>query len=158
MINSISSSSNAMSMMRSSATQRQPPPPQGKDAFQISDTDSNGVVSQTELETLAAGIEKVTGNSINVEDALSSFDADQDGGLNGEELLEMLSSNGFSPPEMNSSTQGESSAMPPPPPYEQAVSAYSQNSGEDMMAQLLEVLQQQNGTDAGTFTPVDVTS
>jgi hypothetical protein len=159
MINSISSSTNAMSMMRSSAMQRQPPPPQGKDAFQVSDADGNGVVSQTELETLASGIEKVTGNSINVEDALSSFDADQDGGLNGEELLEMLSSNGFSPPEMSMSAQGESSAMAPPPPsFEQALSAYSQNSGDDLMAQLMDVLQQQDGTDAEIFSPIDVTS
>ncbi len=59
MINSVSSGASAMSMM--SSTQR---PQQGKDAFQMSDTDGDGLVSATELETLAAGIEEVTGNSI----------------------------------------------------------------------------------------------
>ena len=159
MISSISSSSsNTMSMMRSSAMQRQP---QGKDAFQLSDTDGNGLVSSTELETLASGIEKVTGSTMNVDDALSSYDADQDGGLNGEELLQMMTGMGFSPPEMAASEDGKSSAMPPPPPppsSEQATSAYSQNSGDDMLAQLLDLLQSQENTDTSTYSSINVTS
>lgn len=158
MISSISSSSNTMSMMRSSAMQR---PHQGKDAFQLSDTDGDGLVSNTELETLASGIEKVTDNTINVDDALSSYDADQNGGLNGEELLQMLTSMGFSPPEMATSEDGKSSAMPPSPPppsSEQAISAYSQNTGDDMLAQLLDLLQNQEDTDTSTYSSVNVTS
>lgn len=155
MISSISSSSNTMSMMRSSAMQRQP---QGKDAFQLSDMDGNGLVSSTELQTLASGIEKVTGSTINVDDALTNYDADQDGGLNGEELLQMLTSMGFSPPEMATSEDGESSAMPPPPPSsEQVTSAYSKNSGDDMLAQLMDLLQIQETTDASTYSSVNVT-
>ena len=92
-----------MAMMRSSQMQRQP---QGKDAFQLSDTDGNGLVSSTELETLASGIAKVTGSTINVDEALSSYDADQDGGLSGEELLQMLTGMGFSPPEMAAGEDG----------------------------------------------------
>jgi Ca2+-binding EF-hand superfamily protein len=159
MISSISSSSNTMSMMRSSAMQRQP---QGKDAFQLSDTDGNGLVSSTELKTLAAGIEKITGSTISVDDALSSYDADQDGGLNGEELLQMMTGMGFSPPEMATSEEGQSSKMPPPPPpppsSEQVTSAYSQNSGDDMLAQLMDLLQNQENTDASTYSSVNVTS
>lgn len=158
MISSISSSSNSMSMMRSSAMQRQP---QGKDAFQLSDMDGNGLVSSAELETLASGIEKVTGSTINVDDALSSYDADQDGGLSGEELLQMMTGMGFSPPEMATSEDGKSSAMPPPPPppsSEQATSAYSKNSGDDMLAQLLDLLQNQENTDISTYSSINLTS
>lgn len=158
MISSISSSSNTMSMMRSSVMQRQP---QGKDAFKLSDTDGNGLVSSTELETLAAGIKKVTGSTINVDDALNSYDADQDGGLNGEELLQLLTDMGFSPPEMTASEDGKSSAMPPPPPppsSEQVASAYSQNSGDDMLAKLMDLLQNQENSNASTYSSVNVTS
>jgi hypothetical protein len=148
-----------MSMMRSSAMQRQA---QGKDAFKLSDTDGNGLVSSTELETLAAGIEKVTGSTINVDDALSSYDADQDGGLNGEELLQLLTDMGFSPPEMTTSDDGKSSAMQPPPPpppsSEQVTSAYSQNSGDDMLAKLMDLLQNQENSNASTYSSVNVTS
>ncbi len=147
-----------MAMMRSSQMQRQP---QGKDAFQLSDTDGNGLVSSTELETLASGIAKVTGSTINVDEALSSYDADQDGGLSGEELLQMLSGMGFSPPEMAAGEDGKSSKMPPPPPppsSEQVTSAYSQNSGDDMLAQLMDLLQNQETTDTSTYSSVNVTS
>jgi hypothetical protein len=131
MINNVGSGTSAMSMM--SNTQR---PPQGKDAFTMSDTDADGVVSQTELETLAAGIEEVTGNIINVDDALATFDMDSDGGLSGEELLEMLASNGFTGPEM----EGQGPPPPPPPSSENAMAAYGENSGDDLMSQLLDAL------------------
>ncbi len=159
MISSISSSSSTMSMMRNSAMQRSP---QGKDAFQLSDTDGNGLVSKSELATLASGISKVTGSSINVDDALSSNDADQDGSLSGEELLQMLTGMGFSPPEMTAGEGEESSSMPPPPPpppKDQAISAYSKNSGEDdTLAQLLDLLQNLENTGTSTYSSVDVTS
>lgn len=158
MINSISSSGSAMSMSQHSATQRQPPP-QGKDAFKASDADGNGLVSKTELSTLAAGIEKVTGETINIDNSLSTYDVNQDGGLSGEELLSMLNALGFSPPDMAGSNGGSAlEDQPPPPPSRQAISAYSQNSGDDMMAKLLELLQQQEGAGTEPFTPIDVIS
>lgn len=138
MISSINSGSNAMTMMRSSMQK----PPQGKDAFQLSDSDGNGVVSQTELEALSTKITEITGESINVDDALSSYDADSDGGLSGEEMLEMLTSMGFAPPGMENGDEGMAQGPPPPPPpsSEDAISAYSQNSGNDLMSQLLDAL------------------
>jgi hypothetical protein len=137
MISSISSGSDAMTMMRSS-TQK---PSQGKDVFQISDSDGNGVVSDSELTALTDTISESTG--IDVDDALS-YDADGDGGLSGEELLDMLSSNGFSVPQMADGEEGMAQGGPPPPPppsSEEAISAYSQNSGsDDLMSQLLDAL------------------
>ncbi len=131
MINSVGMSS-SMSMMASSATQRQPPP--DKDIFKVADSDSNGLVSSTELATLAAGIEEITGNSIDVDEALTTFDADGDGSLSGEELFGLMSSQGFNPAGM-SDIEGEDGGMrPPPPPPEQAASAYASNSGEDTIA------------------------
>ncbi len=158
MINSISSMSSAVSMMRSNSTQRQPPPPQGKDVFQLSDTDGDGVVSGTELETLVKGIEEVTGNTID-QDTLSNFDADGDGGLNGEELLGLMQSNGFSAPQMVNPEGEESGVRPPPPPpsSEMAMSAYAQNSGDDMISQLLNILQG-NTEDTDATSSINLTS
>lgn len=145
MVNSISNMGGSMAMMQSTGMKR-PPPPQGEDAFQLTDSDTNGSVSQTELTTLVEGIEEVTGSIIGVEEALSNFDANQDGELSGEELLEMMKGYGFSPPEMG----------PPPPSSEQALAAYGQNSGNDQMAQLLDLLQ--NGESEDEYTSVDVTT
>lgn len=131
MINSVSSGASALSMM--SSTQRTQ---QGKDAFQMSDTDADGVVSATELETLAAGIEEATGNSINIEDAIANYDSDSDGALSGEELMEMLGANGFTGPAM----EGEGPPPPPPPSSEDAMSAYGENSGDDLLSTLMDAI------------------
>ncbi|MFT5700817.1 MAG: hypothetical protein ACI8ZB_003702 [Desulforhopalus sp.] len=151
MIGSVSSGTSAMTMMSNSMQK----PQQGKDAFQMSDTDGNGVVSQTELETMAASMEEVTGNVINVDDAIASYDTDSDGALSGEELLEMLASNGMSPPEM----EGGGPPPPPPPSSEEAISAYSQNSGDDLLSQLLDSLGgSDDSEDSSIFSSLSITS
>ncbi|SHO49928.1 EF-hand domain-containing protein [Desulfopila aestuarii] len=159
MVSSISSMNSAVSMMRSNSMQRQPPPPPAdKDVFKLSDTDSNGVVSGTELDTLVKGIEEVTGKTIDP-DTLAGFDTDQDGGLNGKELLSLMQKNGFSVPEIiNSESEGTGiRPPPPPPPTEQALSAYAKNTGDDMLSQLMDLLQSGASENNGT-TSVDVTS
>lgn len=133
MISSVSSGASAMSML--SSTQRQSQS-QGKDVFQMSDTDADGLVSATELETLAAGLEEVTGTSINVDDALATYDSDSDGALSGEELMEMLGASGVTGPEM----EGEGPPPPPPPSSEDAMSAYGDNSGDDLLSELMDAL------------------
>lgn len=150
MISSINSANSAMSMMTMRSTQGQPPPPE-KDIFQISDTDGDGLVSGTELEPLIGGIAETTGTEVDSD----SFDIDQNGGLSGEELFEMLSSYGFAPSQVAADEGSNSSTMPPPPPVssEQAILAYTQNSGEDMIGQLMELLQNGNET-----TSIDITS
>ncbi len=158
MISSISSSASTMATMRSSM-QRQPPPPD-QDAFKLSDTDSNGLVSKTELSTLAKGIEEVTGNTIDVDDAISTYDADQDGGLNGEELLSLLNNNGFTQPLQmldDESSETASQPPPPPPPQEEAMASYAQNSVDDLMQQLLDKLRESGISETDTLA-IDVTS
>ncbi len=143
----------SMPMMRSSGIHG--PPPKDRDVFQLADSDGDALVSQTELGAVAEGIEEITGTTINVDEALSNFDVNQDGGLSGEELLQMMTSYGFAPPEMGAGDQRDS-AMKPPPPVEQALSVYGQNSGDDTVAQLLELLQNQD-SDEG-YTSIDVSS
>lgn len=159
MVSSIGSNMNSAAMMNNNTMMR---PPEGKNAFTASDTDGNGSVSASELEVLAKGIEEVTGTAINVEDALSNFDADGDSGLSGEELLEMLSSMGFSPPAMQGGGQEEQRGGPPPPPppsTEEAMSAYSQNSGDDLMTQLMEALEGSSEDDESVSqTSISLTS
>jgi len=130
----------------------------GKDVFQAADADSDGLVSGSELETLAKGIEETTGISIDLDEALTNFDADQDGALNGQELKGLLGSNGFSPLGTFQNDTGEAVRMQPPaPPSEQVLSAYARNTGEDKIDQLIEFLKDQNGDD-GEVSSVDVIS
>ena len=76
--------------------------------------------------------------------------------------MQLLTDMGFSPPEMTTSDDGKSSAMQPPPPpppsSEQVTSAYSQNSGDDMLAKLMDLLQNQENSNASTYSSVNVTS
>lgn len=155
MVNSVSSMGGSMAMLRSSGMQG-PPPPKGTDIFLVGDTNGDGVLSASEITALTGGTEEGTVNSINVEDALSSYDANQDGGLSGEEFLEMLQNNGFAPPDMTMGETGESAMRPPPPSSEQALAAYEQNKGEDQITQLFELLQ--NSDAKGGYTSIDVTS
>lgn len=163
MISSIGSSmASSMLMTQSSKTEGTTSPKEGN-VFQVSDTDGNGSVSSSELATLVAGMEEVTGNSISVDDAMTAYDANQDGGLSGEELFEMLSGNGFTPTEMADSGQtgeadGAGKPPPPPPPasFDEALSAYETNSGDDQISELLSLLQ---GTDSEeVYSSINVTS
>lgn len=139
MINGISSMASTMSKMNSSTVQQRQPPPPEKDAFKIADSDQDGLVKDTELATLLNGIAETTGNTISTDEALSGYDVDGDGGLNGEELFALLSENGFA----LEGQDGEAGGPPPPPPasMEQALASYTQNSGEDSIQQLLDYLQ-----------------
>lgn len=150
MINSISSI-NSASMMRGNAMQPSGPPP-GKDAFKVADSDGDGLVSSTELESVVAGIAEVTGTSINAEDALATYDANQDGGLSGEEMLSLLQDNGFGPPQ-----EAGEGPPPPPPPTEQALASYAENAGDDMISQLINILQR-NESESATGSSFDLTA
>lgn len=152
MISGVNSMSSSMAMMQSSSAQRQgPPPSSGETVFDVADTNKDGVVSSDELAVLSAGIEESTGSSLDVDEALATFDADGNGGLSGEELQGLMTSQGFAPPMMVENESGDMQEMqppPPPPPSNETVqSAYGQNSGDDMISQLLEILQGDAGSD-----------
>ncbi len=161
MINDISSMSSAMTMMssRTMGSSKPPPPPPEEDIFKISDTDSDGTVSETELSTLVNSLEEITGYSIDLEDALSIYDTDEDGSLNGEELRGLMESSGIAPPEMNSTEQsgaGDINSNPAQASFSQVVSSYSQNTGEDQMAQLIELMKEQTG--AGQWPSISISA
>ncbi len=158
MINGVSSSFSSMSMTGSRNIQKPPPPPEEKDVFKTADADGNGVVSQTELETLLEGINEVTGESISVEDAVNSYDADQDGALSGEELLGLMTDSGFphpGPPEAEGEQGSAFSSIQTS--TEQAVASYAQNSGQDSLAQLLELLQASD-EDSAAYSSLELTT
>lgn len=142
MISSVSMNS-SMSMMNMGGMQK---PPADKDVFQASDTDSDGLVSSTELETLAAGIEETTGVSIDIEEAMATYDTDEDGSLSGEEMFGLMSSQGFNPAGLTGSEE-DGMMPPPPPPADQVSSAYSENSGEDTISQLISYLNENSSSD-----------
>jgi len=149
MINGVSSSNSTMAMMSSSSMGRTqkppPPPPPDKDVFSITDTNSDGTVSESELEALVNGIEEVTGSSLDIEDTLATYDTDQDGVLVGEELKVLMDNSGFPPPDMfrpeQEKTDGESFSQFS---VGQALSSYSQNSGMDPIEQLINLMKEQN--------------
>lgn len=150
MVSSISSSMNSAAMMSNSSMSR---PPEGKNAFTVSDSNGDGVVSGTELDALAAGLSEATGTTVTTDD-FSSFDSDSDG-LSGEEMFDMLSSMGFSPAEAEGGKQGNGPPPPPPPDSSEVISAYSQNSGEssDLMTALLDALGS-SSDDEGSSTSI----
>ena len=150
MINGVSYSFNSISINGSRNIQKPPPPPPEKDVFKAADSDGSGTVSAAELQTLLEGINAVNGESISVEDAIQSYDTNQDGALNGEELLGLLTDSGFQ--------------LPPHPVreerlggIEQAVASYAQNSSYEVITQLLEIVQ--NAKDESeTYTSLDITT
>lgn len=157
MINNVSSVGSSIIMMRSSEMKGPPPAPNIKDTFLVGDTDGDGVLSASELAALTEGTEDSTVNSMNVVDAISSYDVNKHGDLSGQELLERLNSNGLSSPDMTMSKNGDSAMMPPPPPSsEQALAAYEKNNGNYQIAQRVELLE--NSDTGGGYTPIDVTS
>ncbi|BHH86044.1 hypothetical protein [Desulforhopalus sp. 52FAK] len=150
MVSSISNSMNSATMMSNSSMSR---PPEGKNAFTVSDTNGDGVVSGTELDALAAGLSDATGTTVTTE-SFSSFDSDSNG-LSGQEMFDMLSSIGFSPAEAEGDKQGNRPPPPPPPDSSEVISAYSQNSGErsDLMTTLLDAIGS-SSDDEGSSTSI----
>lgn len=157
MISSIDSTSSMSTMFGTSAMGQQPPPPPDQDAFQISDTDGDGLVSETELDTLAQSLAETTGTSVDTDEALASFDTDEDGFLNGEELKGLMDSYGLASsamvdPETGETLNMESSQIS----TDAAISAYTQATTIDQSSLLLETLLSQNSSQAASSLDVNV--
>jgi Ca2+-binding EF-hand superfamily protein len=157
MISSIDSTSSMSTMFGTSAMGQQPPPPPDQDAFQISDTDGDGLVSESELETLTQSLAETTGTSVDTEEALTSFDTDEDGSLSGEELKSLMDSYGFAPSAMVNPETGETLNMESSQiSTDAAISAYTQATTIDQSSQLLETLFSQNSNEAISSLDVNV--
>ncbi|GAU09886.1 EF-hand domain-containing protein [Desulfoplanes formicivorans] len=142
MISSIGSTSSMTTMYGTSAMGRQqPPPPPDQDVFQVSDSDGDGLVSESELETLTQALEETTGTSIDTEDALASFDSDEDGALSGQELKGMMDSFGLAPSgRVDNETDTIMNMQSAQVSTATALSAYTTNAEDDQISQLMDIL------------------
>ena len=93
MINGIGSYNNCMNYLQ---TARGRPDP--AEMFNKVDSDGSGGVSRSELDTLVQDISSKTGNSIDTTDAVSTYDADGNGELSGDELKSFMEARGMKPP------------------------------------------------------------
>ena len=114
-ISSNSSISSILQKMQSRATEK----------FKELDTDSNGGLDKTELSTMAKELSKMTGKTINVDDAMKTYDANGDGKLSQDETDTMMQKTIGSP-----SSSGA-----------RAMKAYQANSGDDQLTELLKMLE-----------------
>lgn len=155
MVNAISGAANMLSALNNQPQRRQPPPPE-QDAFQVADTNQDGVVSAEELEALAGAVSELRETDISQDQLLANFDRDSDGGLSGEELLDMLSNYGIAPPEIASAQENSEAMQPTSELFTRALEAYALHSGKDSISQLIEILQKGTAEQDGTITPIDV--
>jgi Ca2+-binding EF-hand superfamily protein len=69
-----------------------PPPPDFAQMFKDADTDSDGSIAKTEMQTVADKIKGRSGQTLSVEDLFSQYDSDSDGKLSETEAKEALAS------------------------------------------------------------------
>lgn len=121
-------SSSIMSSMYTQGMKR----PDPAEMFKKVDTDGNGGISQTELNAMAEEMTARSGQTLDLSEAISTYD------LNGDALL--------SQDEMGTMMMALKETMGPPPPPgsgtspEQATAAYQANSGEESSEDLFSAL------------------
>ena len=69
-----------------------PPPPDFAQMFKDADTDSDGSIAKTEMQTVADKIKGRSGQTLSVEDLFSQYDSDSDGKLSETEAKDALAS------------------------------------------------------------------
>jgi len=74
-----------------------------KSPLQKNDADKSGGLSEEELENLAGNLQQKTGVELNLSEAYSQYNADNNGELDDKELKEYLASQGLKPPAADSS-------------------------------------------------------
>jgi Ca2+-binding EF-hand superfamily protein len=132
----MSNISGISSSMMSSMLQGMRSRPDPGQKFKELDTDSNGGLDKTELSAMSKELAKMTGKTINVDDAIKNYDTNNDGLLNQNEMGAMMQNEIGPPP--NSESGGVSS--------QQAANTYQANSGDDQMSTLLKMLEQSIGS------------
>lgn len=130
----------SMNMMMMSAMRR----PDKEQMFVKIDADGSGAINQSELTTFAENISKMTGETINVEEALDTYDTDSDGGLSRKEMDSMMKDK-------------MAGGKPPMPPSQQVLAAYSQNSGNsnNLASTLFEMFG--SSTEGKEYSPFKIT-
>ncbi len=131
-----------MSSMPVQGTHSRPDPAQ---KFKDLDTDSNGGLDKTELSAMAKELSKMTGKTLNVDDSITTYDADNDGLLNQDEVGTMLQKTLGPPPDSETSFE-----------MQQALQAYQANSeDDDQMSVLLNMLNQSSSSSATSGLSLD---
>ena len=95
MINSINSNSTLSDMLSLQASQSNRGP---QAMFNKIDSDGDGGINQAEFEQVAAKISEMTGNTVNFQDTLATYDADGNGTLSATEMDSFMKDNAPPPP------------------------------------------------------------
>jgi Ca2+-binding EF-hand superfamily protein len=101
--------------------------PDPAEKFKELDSDSSGGLDKTELSTLAKELSKMTGKTLNVDDSITTYDANNDGQLGQDEMDTMMQKTMGAPTASGAGMQ-------------QVMDAYNTNSGDDEMTTLMKML------------------
>jgi Ca2+-binding EF-hand superfamily protein len=118
------------SMLSSILTQGMQSRPDPAQKFKELDTDSNGGLDKTELSVMAKELSKMTGKTLNVDDMMTTYDANNDGLMSQDEVGKMMQQI-LPPPNAGSGVSSD-----------QAAQVYQANSGDDQISLLLKMLGQ----------------
>ena len=108
--------------------------PSPEERFAELDGDGSGGLNLEELTTMASDFSEKTGQSLDVSEAISTYDLDGDGELNSEEMAAMMEE--LAPPPREERSNGISA--------QQVSEAYLANNGQDQLSKLMQLLEQLN--------------
>ncbi|HQP32195.1 MAG TPA: EF-hand domain-containing protein [Deltaproteobacteria bacterium] len=108
MINGIGNSNGYQGYLQTQSMR--PKPPDAAQMFGKLDTDGDGKLSQTELDTWAGSMAEKTGATMDTSEALTTYDSDGDGGLSSDEMQAFVSAT------MQQGIGGMGMMQGPPPP------------------------------------------
>mgnify|MGYP001179669955 CR=1 FL=1 len=125
--------SSAVSFLRQDATSRQDP----AERIKALDEDSSGTLDTTELSELAIELSQMSGKTLEVEEAINTYDTDGDGQLSQEEVMTLIREYLGPPPGSGNGT-------------DRLIQSYLANSGAEKSDVLLNMLDElrQNQIDA----------
>lgn len=131
-VSGISNSSSIIAMLQGMQSK-------AAEKFKGLDTDSNGGLDTVELSTMAKELSRMTGTTLNVDDAMKTYDANGDGQLSQQETETMMQQVVGPPPDGGRNAQ--------------AMKAYKANSGEeDPMSALVAMLEKAQSGSATSGT------
>lgn len=120
-----------------------------QDLFNKVDSDGNGGISQTELQSLTDKISQDSGTTLDASTLLSQYDSNSDGSLSSDEMNSLMES--IKPQhERDAMTSGndQSSGSQSSGLDTTSLAAYMSNSGQDLVSSLISMLQQLQSSSA----------